>query len=296
MGPAPVPFSIHSSALCHPSLSTSSSDTIMNRYRLSFLCLIMILLSSCKKDIEIDYRQVDPIYVVEASVSNNGMQARISHTNNMDDNSTTSNIGGASVTITGSDGSSETLRYISNGIYRSATPGIPGVEYKIDIELDGKHFTSTSIMQEMPELNDFHFMWKTIINQKLLMGEVLFQDIPNETNWYFIHLYRDDTGLRWAVKRDDVDPDGELQQLFSFGTEDSDDEDMLHEGDQMHLELRAIDQRTYDYFYSMQIMDNTGTNPIQNFTGGCLGYFSAYSEVTYDCIFHTADVEEFVEE
>jgi hypothetical protein len=80
--------------------------------------------------------------------------------------------------------------------------------------------------------------------------------------------------------------------LFSFGREDSDDKDMLREGDRLHLELRAIDQRTYDYLYSMQIMDNTGTNPIQNFTGGCLGYFSAYSEVTYDCIYHVADVEE----
>jgi hypothetical protein len=42
----------------------------------------------------------------------------------------------------------------------------------------------------------------------------------------------------------------------------------------------------------MQMMDNTGTNPIQNLTGGCLGYFSAYSQVTYDCVFHTDDVEE----
>ena len=42
----------------------------------------------------------------------------------------------------------------------------------------------------------------------------------------------------------------------------------------------------------MQIMGNTGTNPIQNFTGGCLGYFSAYSEETYDCTYHLADVDE----
>ena len=124
------------------------------------------------------------------------------------------------------------------------------------------------------------------------MGELRFQDIPNEDNWYFIHLYRNNTGLRWSVKRDDVDPNRELQQLFSFAREGSDDKDMLREGDRLHLELRAIDHRTYDYFYSMQIMDNTGTNPIQNFTGGCLGYFSAYSQVTYDCVYHEANVEE----
>ena len=268
----------------------------MNRYRLSLFCLTMILLSSCKKDIEVDYHQVEPLYVVEASVSDSEMKARISQTNDMDDNSTDSNISNAVVVITGSDGSSVTLPYVNNGTYRSSTAGTPGVEYRIDIDLDGHHFSSSSVMQEMPELNDFHFMWKDIIQQKLLMAEALIQDIPNQDNWYFIHLYRNGSGLRWAMKRDDVNPDGELQQLFSFGTEDSDDEDMLHEGDRMHLELRSIDKRTYDYFYSMQIMGNTGTNPIQNFTGGCLGYFSAYSEVTYDCVFHTADVEIFQED
>jgi hypothetical protein len=176
--------------------------------------------------------------------------------------------------------------------YLSSVRGVPGVEYQIDIDLDGHHFTSTSVMQKMPTINKFHFFWEKVVTEKLLMAELLFQDIPNEDNWYFIHLYRNDEGFRWAVKRDDRDPDGELQQLFSFAREGSDDKDMLYEGDELHLELRTIDQRTYDYFYSMQIMGNTGTNPIQNFTGGCLGYFSAYSEETYDCTYHLADVDE----
>ena len=124
------------------------------------------------------------------------------------------------------------------------------------------------------------------------MGELLLQDIPNEENWYFIHIYRNKTGYRWAVKRDDQNPNGELQQLFSFAREDSDDDDLLYENDKIHIEIRSIDQKSYDYLYSMQIMDNTGTNPIPNFTGGCLGYFSAYSQITYDCVYHEADVED----
>ena len=38
---------------------------------------ILILFGSCKKDIEIDYHRVAPLYVVEASVSNDGMKARV---------------------------------------------------------------------------------------------------------------------------------------------------------------------------------------------------------------------------
>ena len=265
---------------------------LMKKYIPLLFCLNLILLSSCKKDIEIDYHQVDPIYVVEASVSNEGMEARISQTNNMDDNSTTSNIDNAVVVVTGSDGSSKTLTYSKNGIYKSSAVGVPGVEYTIDIQFDGHHFTSSSIMQKMPKMNNFRFIRKKIVTENYKMGELLLQDIPNEENWYFMHIYRNHLGYRWAVKRDDTNPNGELQQLFTFAREGSDDKDLLQEDDWLHIEIRAIDKKSYDYFYSMQIMDNTGTNPIPNFTGGCLGYFSAYSQITYDCEFHEADVED----
>ena len=33
---------------------------------------LLLLLSSCEKEIDIDYRSVEPIYVVEASVSDDG--------------------------------------------------------------------------------------------------------------------------------------------------------------------------------------------------------------------------------
>ena len=265
---------------------------LMKKYIPLLICLNLILLSSCKKDIEIDYHQVDPIYVVEASVSNEGMEARISQTNNMDDNSTASNIDNAIVVVTGSDGSSKTLTYSKNGIYKSSAVGIPGVEYTIDIQFDEHHFTSSSIMQEMPKMNNFRFIRKKIVTENYQMGELLLQDIPNEENWYFMHIYRNKLGYRWAVKRDDTNPNGELQQLFTFAREGSDDKDLLQEDDWLHIEIRAIDKKSYDYFYSMQIMDNTGTNPIPNFTGGCLGYFSAYSQISYDCEFHEADVED----
>lgn len=257
-----------------------------------FLGCFALLGTSCKKDIEIDYHQVAPIYVVEASVSNNGMEARISETNNMDDNSTVSNISEAKVVVTGSDGSVNTLNYTRNGIYKASAKGVPGVEYTIDITFDDNHFTSSSVMQNMPKMNSFRFIRKKIVTENYQMAELMLQDIPNEDNWYFLHIYRNGTGYRWAVKRDDQNPNSELQQLFSFAREGSDDKDLLRDGDRLHIEIRSIDQKSYDYLYSMQIMDNTGTNPLQNFTGGCLGYFSAYSQITYDCTFYEADVED----
>ena len=253
---------------------------------------MLVVLVSCEKEIDIDYRQVDPIYVVEASVSDDGMKARVSKTQAMDDNNSTSDISGATIVVTGSDGSVTNLSYRKNGNYQSSAYGIAGVTYQIDVDVDGHHFTSTSVMQRMPVANKFHFIWKKIMGERFLVGELLFQDIPNEDNWYFIHIYRNNIGYRWAVKRDDSNPNKEQQQLFSIAREGSDDKDMLIDGDRLRIELRAIDRRAYDYLYSMQIMNNTGTNPIQNFTGGCLGYFSAYSQVTLNYVYHEADVDE----
>ena len=264
----------------------------MDRLHNILLALALLLLVSCEKEIDIDYRSVEPIYVVEASVSTDGMTARVSQTQDMNDNSVTSDVTDASVVVTGSDGSETRLTHTKNGNYKSSAKGKKGVTYQIDVEVDGHHFTSTSTMQRMPKINRFHFIWKEIVGERFLVGELLFQDIPNEDNWYFAHIYRNKLGYRWAVKRDDQNPNKELQQLFSIAREGSDDKDMLKEGDQLRIELRAIDQRAYDYLYSMQIMDNTNTNPIANFTGGCLGYFSAYSQVTVNYVFHEDEVDE----
>ena len=133
------------------------------------------------------------------------------------------------------------------------------------------------------EDGEYHSLWMAMQDDPELTAVVRSRQL---------HIYRNGTGYRWAVKRDDQNPNKELQQLFTFAREGSDDKDLLREDDHLHIEIRSIDQKTYDYFYSMQIMDNTGTNPLPNFTGGCLGYFSAYSQITYDCDFHEADVED----
>jgi len=255
--------------------------------------ILCLLCFACKKEIDIEYRQVDPLYVVESSVTNHGMKARISMTNNMDDNNTKSDINHATVVVTGSDGTTNTLTNTGNGFYRSSAKGEPGVAYTIDIDVDGRHFTSSSTMQRMPVVKDFYFIRQSVMSQNLQMAKLLLQDIPNEENFYFTILYRNNKGMKWALKKDDTNPNNELQQLFTFSREDDDDnENILKEGDVIHVEVRTIDRKGYDYFYSLRSSDNTGTNPLPNFTGGCLGYFSAYSYVTSDHVFHAADMRE----
>ena len=131
-----------------------------------------------------------------------------------------------------------------------------------------------------------------MLTERYLFGDRRLQDIPNESNWYFMHIYRNGVGYRWAVMKDDKNPNKELQQLFSFFRDGQKDNDVLQDGDELKIVIRAIDQRAYDYLYSMQQMSSTATNPIDNFTGGCLGYFSAHSEIVDYKDFYYSDVTE----
>ncbi len=257
-----------------------------------FLLMAAYLLTGCEKELNFNYHQSATQYVVEGAVSNEGMQARISLTNAVEDNTTTSDLSGATVIITGDDGSRTPLTYTRNGFYRSTKRGTPGVVYTLDVTLDDHHFTSTSTMQDQPKVNSFRVIRKKIMTEWFQLGDLRIQDLSNQDNWYFMHVYRNGLGYRWAVMSDRNDPNRELQQLFTFFREGSTDNDVLREGDALRIEIRAIDQRAYDYLYSMQVMESTGTNPIANFTGGCLGYFSAYGGLTIHFTYHADEVEE----
>lgn len=257
-----------------------------------FLYLIYIInglfLVSCEKEIDIDYHDADMRYVVEGYVSNTGTTVRISHTQPMDDNTTDSEISNATVTLTADDGTQISIPYKSNGYYTSNLKGVPGVTYQLDITLDGHHFTSSSTMQRMPVMNEFRIVRKNMLSNNYIFGDIRLQDIPNETNYYFVHIFRNNLGYRWAVMKDESNPNKELQQLFGFFREGSSDDDVIHDGDRLKIVIRTIDRGAYDYLTSMESMDETGTNPIDNFTGGCLGYFSAHSELIHELTYYNS--------
>lgn len=268
----------------------------MKHHTFLYILVLLTIFSACEKEIDIDYRQIAARYVAEACMTQNGTTVRLTTTQDMNDNRTNNhNVEGAVVVISDEDMVLDTLRYTGKGYYTSSCIGIYPFNYQLDIYVDGHHFSSTSTMQQAPGFKSFRFVWKKVLSERMLFAELKLQDIPTENNYYFMHLYRNGIGYRWAVMSDETNSGEELQQLFSCTTErelDKNKNDALHDGDNIRLEIRSIDRRSYDYFYSMQVMDNAGSNPIGNFTGGCLGYFSAFNVQTHYFIFSRSDVED----
>lgn len=259
--------------------------------------LTALLLTSCEKELLIDYHDSEPLYVAEATLTQSGARVRLSTTQSVGDNAIQSHVVENAVVVLSCKyyEFSDTLRYVGVGNYTSRTPGDPGITYDMDIYLGSRHFSSSSTMQEEPDVRSLRFVWKRMLTERMLFADIRIQDDPDRNNYYFMQIYRNGVAYRWAVMSDEFNKGGELQQLFQCTTEsdmDGGDEDALRENDIIRMEVRAIDRASYDYLYSLQVMGGAGTNPVRNFTGGCMGYFSAYSYVNLRQVFHRGEVEE----
>ena len=259
-----------------------------------------MMLAGCEHEMEMDYHEAERLYVVEGAVTDENTQIRITRTRPMTGSDTQNFIANAQVVVSSDDGQRDTAIYASKGYYVSATRGVPGKEYRLEVNVGGQRFTSTSVMQPKPAMSSCRMVWKELMSMRLLFLDMKIADFADQTNYYYVHVYRNGYSYRWTVERDIGNPGGDLQVLFACcsdenlnkGSSQPADTDVMCEGDRIRIEVRAIDRRAYDYLSSMEQMPNSGTNPIPNFEGGCLGYFSAYSQLTHNFVFHEKDVEE----
>lgn len=243
------------------------------------------------------YKSVDPVYVAEATVTASKTRVRLTTTRSVETNDRTGiYVENAQVVVKMGTLIEDELTYKGHGIYESDIIAVEGITYSLDVGIDGQHYTSTSTVLSAPEVASLRFVWKKVMSERLLFVELHLQDKPNENNYYFMHLYRNNIGYRWAIMSDSPNPGGELIQLFSCTTEramdNGSDSDALRENDALRLEVRSIDKASYDYFYSLQLATQSNTNPLPNFTGGLLGYFSAFQSEECTLTFVRSEVEE----
>ena len=101
----------------------------------SFLSMFFLVLTSCEKEIPLDYHQVEPLYVAEATMSQEGTRVQVSTTQDVTVNSREGHyIDNATVVIScKKEDYSEELTFTRNGIYTSTWKAKPGYTYDIDI-------------------------------------------------------------------------------------------------------------------------------------------------------------------
>lgn len=264
-----------------------------------YFILALCLLTSCEEEIQLDYRPIDPLYVIEGHVSNDGSEVMITGTRDIDDPVLKGGIKVQSVILSSNTGVKETLTYGEDGIYRSRSfAGIPDDTYTLTVVIDGETFISSSTMPSFTEIGSTYMRWEDMMGNDMLHLIVDVSDKADDINYYYYRILRNGKLFKWNVVRDIDSSNGTIQFDINCMSRDKaekndpDDYDsILFEGDEIKVEVRAIDMKSYDYLFSVKLSGQNHSNPICDFNGEVLGYFSAYTTTSKSFVFHYSEIE-----
>lgn len=278
-----------------------------------YILLLLLLTLSCQKEIELDYRDIEPVVSIEGRVTNEQVYVLITRTRSMNDSVKGRGIGGAVVTISSEDGTEQLVYDVRDGYYRPASgmKGVPGRTYRLDVTLDGHQYAASSTMPRQAPIVSTQFIWQSLLDNGMLMYEMWASDPePDVRNYYWYRVDRrakdpkvrqkqgtdayrwssfDDRGaINARIYRDIMCVNEEM--MDGQDIEDDQLKSILFDGDTITLQLMTIDRAMFEYYQSLSVGQRMGANPISNISGGCLGYFAAGSVSHADTVIYNKNI------
>lgn len=278
-----------------------------------YILLLLLLTLSCQKEIELDYRDIEPVVSIEGRVTNEQVYVLITRTRSMNDSVKGRGIGGAVVTISSEDGTEQLVYDVRDGYYRPASgmKGVPGRTYRLDVTLDGHQYAASSTMPRQAPIVSTQFIWQSLLDNGMLMYEMWATDPePDVRNYYWYRMERrakdpkvrqkqgadpyrwssfDDRGaINARIYRDIMCVNEEM--MDGQDIEDDQLKSILFDGDTITLQLMTIDRAMFEYYQSLSVGQRMGANPISNISGGCLGYFAAGSVSHADTVIYNKNI------
>ncbi|MDL2303359.1 DUF4249 domain-containing protein [Dysgonomonas sp. OttesenSCG-928-D17] len=251
----------------------------INIYKLIFSgIVVMLLFSSCEKEIDVDLRSVPPKVVIEGIVKLDSLaRVRVSETKDFSDNSGYPALKDAVVKIWDDAGNSETLVQDVTGWYvADVLKGTAGRTYNLSVTYDGTEYTSTSAMPPFVPIDSLTMYKILVMDYALPM--VHYTDPVGKANEYYRAMvfingkqHPDVHELAFSAEFMDGSPMHEILPIFT----NDEDVDPIYPDDEIEVEFQCIDKGAYEFFKTLGDIENSLANPTTNIKGGALGYFSA---------------------
>lgn len=251
--------------------------------------LTIVLLSSCEEVIDIDLNSSNPVLVAEGVIDNESPAwIRLTYTIDYFETEEAKFESTASVVISDNAGHSETLEYVSEGLYQgSDLIGTLNDEYTITILNNGIEYEASTILFPPSEILSASFEE----NENLKPGQdesytitINFKDDPLSNNYYLFKYWINgelETNSYYLVADEYYENTGVIEYSPFHLNFEMDDEVLI--------ELYSIDEDTYIYYSELDdaeggMMGGSSTpyNPESNFGSEVLGYFAAWSMVEYN--------------
>ena len=249
--------------------------------------LLLLLTTSCTKIIDIDLNTTDPRLVIEGEITDqmNGCIVKLSQTTNFSSPNVYAPVRGAVITI---DVGLKTvlLKEIEAGLYvTQEINGQSGKTYTLTVNQAGKTYLATSTMPNAvdlygAEISESPFGNRPGADEKNYEFLPLFDDPAHEKNYYrFIFESKGMVDNNFLYAFSDNLTNGITNPIPLPQSEDFD----LAPGDTVTMEMRCLDKKVYEYFYSLGQLSGDGNgaatpaNPLSNFNSNALGYFGAFT-------------------
>ena len=261
-----------------------------------FILSVFAFWTSCQKDLDIDYTDIEPVYVIQGHISDEPAQVLLTKTRNMNDGNKGKGVNDAEIELSDDKGKSENLVFGADGYYHSPSgwTGETGRTYTLKVKINGKEYKASSTMTTAVALDSIKFAFLSTAGIDMVMLKY-FTTYPKEGDLSFTHFfvtkngepYRTHTGKQinpQYIKGEAMVGCTTKQVMEEYDPEKQDA--IIHEGDKIHCELWTIDSPVYDYLHSISTSQSNATNPLTNFTNGVTGYFSAHHTRTIDFVFN----------
>ncbi len=254
----------------------------------------LILLSSCEKDLDLKYHDIDPIPVIEAELTPEGIKVGITLTTPMDEPMDLTRLTDATVTLSDmTSGNTCDLKADAEGFYTGMVTGIPGHDYRLTVEREGHVYEARTTMYGPTDFLSLEFNWIKMPYDHVAVLQGRFTETPGSSDYFWIKIYRNGEIYRWNQMSDKGAADGVvtfITMTTRMDTGEEDDSDVLYDGDVVTVTVSGISREMHDYLEALQ---NDSSGPAM-FTGDkCLGYFLATSPVSESIVFHPGEIPFF---
>ena len=252
-------------------------------------------MSSCSKDLDFKYHDIDPLTVIEAELTPGGSRVAITLTTPMDEPMDRTRLTDATVTLRDLSAGTEFLLHADpDGYFTDPTPGIPGHDYRLTVQRGPAIYETETHMYPPTEIVSLEFNWINMPYDQVAVLQAQYLDDPStDQECYWVKLYRNGEIYSWQEQDDRGAVDG-VATFFTMtsrrDTDEEDDDEVLFDGDEMTFTVTQISKAMHDYLEALQ-HDSNGP---AMFTGPrVLGYFLASSPVSRTITFHPDQIPEY---
>jgi hypothetical protein len=246
-----------------------------------------MLTTSCEKVIDVTLDNSEKKYVIEGVITNQPgtCMVLLSQTKDFSADNEFAGVSGAIIQITEAGGVTTMLTETSTGVYQAATlSGTTGKTYELSVIINGQTFIGASTMPQQVNMDSIFVTDDNVRRNTRKLVNVQYNDPAVTGNNYRFIQYVNGLKEQQIFIRNDELTNGNTSITPLRYPHSDEDENNIHPGDRVTVNMLCIDAAVYKYWYSLNRsatgggqMSATPANPVTNIQGGALGYFSAHT-------------------